>query len=454
MALYRLDEQVVRQFPKDFMFGTATAAYQIEGAADEEGRGRSIWDVFSETPGKTHNGDHGKIAIDHYHRFQDDIQLMKELGIQNYRFSFSWPRLFPQGNEQRNPLGFAFYDRLIDELIKNDIKPMATLYHWDLPAVLQDDGGWENRETAYRFATYADAIYQHFGDRIEKWITHNEPWCVSVLGNLTGEHAPGYQSAKKALTVAHHVLLSHGLAVEKFRQGGYKGEIGITLNLSPFYAQNPGTLDDVAQRNSDVFTNRWFLDPIFKGEYPTELHQILGPVEAMIHEGDLDKMSLPIDFLGINYYMPAIVAFEEDGNPLKAKNVTPRDRLTSMGWPVSGEGLRDLLLMIKNEYGSIPLYITENGAAYDDVLEGDHVHDEERIHYLYDHLVEAAAAISQGVNLKGYFVWSFIDNFEWAYGYEKRFGIVYCDYATLRRIKKDSAFWYHDLIRLHQDLQY
>ncbi len=452
MSSFDLSDEILKKLPKHFHFGTAAAAYQVEGAVNEGGRGPSIWDIFSSTPGKTRNGDTGAISVDHYHRFTEDFVLMRELNIKHYRFSIAWSRLFPMGSGLINQQGVDFYNRLLDSMLENGITPMATLYHWDLPQALQDLGGWENRDTVYRFQEYADAAFRAFGDRVKNWITHNEPWCVSVLGNLTGEHAPGFHDAQKALTVAHHVLLSHGLAVQTYRGLNQDGQIGITLNLTPVYAQTPGSDDDKAVVINDVFSNRWFLDPIFKAQYPKEMTQIIGELKNAISIDDLATIAQPIDFLGVNYYQPLVVRYDENAAPFYTENVTPQDRVTSMGWPISGDGLRDLLLRLQKDYGTCPFYITENGAAYSDQLEQGHVHDDERVHYLSDHVLAIAEAREQGVDVRGYYVWSFIDNFEWAWGYDQRFGIVYCDYATLQRYPKDSAWWYAKHISRHQNL--
>ncbi len=452
MNSFDLPDDIIKKIPKNFFFGTAAAAYQVEGAVNEGGRGPSIWDVFSSTPGKTQNGDTGAISVDHYHRFAEDFALMRELNIKHYRFSIAWPRLFPMGSGQINQQGVDFYNRLLDSMLENEITPMATLYHWDLPQALQELGGWENRDTVYRFQDYADAAFRAFGDRVKAWITHNEPWCVSVLGNLTGEHAPGFYDPQKALIVAHHVLLSHGLAVQTYRGQNQNGQIGITLNLTPVYAQTPGSDDDKAVVMNDVFSNRWFLDPIFKAQYPKEMMQIIGELPSAITTDDLATIAQPIDFLGVNYYQPLVVRYDASAAPFYTENVTPQDRVTSMGWPVSGKGLRDLLLRLQKDYGACPFYVTENGAAYPDQLDHAHVHDEDRIHYLSDHVLALAEAIEQGADVRGYYVWSFIDNFEWAWGYDRRFGIVYCDYATLQRYPKDSAWWYAKHIVRHHNI--
>ncbi len=441
----QFSDEFYRTLPKDFLWGVASAAYQIEGAVNEDGRGQSIWDVFSHTKGKTFGGDTGDLACDHYHRYPEDFRMMKQLGLKNYRLSIAWPRLLPEGHGTVNQKGLDFYDRLIEELLENGIDPSVTLYHWDLPNALQEKGGWANRDTAYRFEDYAGLIYRHFGDRVKRFITHNEPWCTAVLGHFIGEHAPGLHDEKLTALAAHHVLVSHGLAVQAYRDLNLDGEVGITLNLNPVYAASHHDKDNFAANIQDVFSNRWFLDPIFKGQYPAELEQVVGSLKELHQAEDLAIISRPIDFLGINFYSYSIVEYD-DGSPLHVKNVTPKDRVTDMGWPVLGSSLTDLLMRLKNDYGSLPLYITENGAAYVDVLEDGKVHDPDRIDYLADHFEAMAEAIRRGVDLRGYYLWTFMDNFEWAYGYSKRFGIVYTDYATQQRIPKDSALWYADVI--------
>jgi beta-glucosidase len=446
-----LTEQFYRALPPHFQWGVATAAYQIEGAHDEDGRGPSIWDTFSHTPGKVKNGDTGDIACDHYHRYRDDVALMAENGIPSYRFSISWPRILPEGQGRVEPRGLAFYDRLLDALLQAGISPLVTLYHWDLPEALQRRGGWARRETAYAFAEYADVVYRHLGDRVSQWITHNEPWCTAWLGHGTGVHAPGIASPAVALLVSHHVLLSHGLAVQAWRAQGRGGRIGITLNLNTVYAGSEAPEDRAAQAAADVFQNRWFLDPVFRGTYPESLEQLVAPwPDGVPTAADMDIIRVPIDFLGVNYYSASIVV-AADGRPVPARDVTPRTWVTDMGWPVVPEGLTDLLVRLSTEYTDRPLLITENGTAVKDVPEPDGVHDPERIRYVAAHLRAAAEAVRRGARLEGYYLWSLMDNFEWAEGYSKRFGLVYVDYPTGRRIPKDSWKWYGDVIRTFRE---
>ncbi|CAM3924808.1 GH1 family beta-glucosidase [Alicyclobacillus pomorum] len=431
------------KFPEHFLFGAATAAYQVEGAAGEDGRGPSIWDVFSHTPGKVVNGETGDVACDHYHRHREDVALMKELGIHSYRFSIAWPRLFPHGTGALNEKGLDFYQRLVEELLKHDITPMATLYHWDLPQALQDKGGWANRDTADAFAAYADTVFRRLGDKIPMFITLNEPWCSAVLGHAVGVHAPGDTDYGKALAAAHHLLLGHGKAVQAFRQSGAVGKVGLTNILSHIVPASDDPDDVAAASRMDALTNRWFLLPIFQATYPTEL-RALG-VDQFTKDGDLALMSQPIDFLGVNYYFEHRVKANPADPIIQATVLEPTGDLTAMGWGISPNGLRDVLLRIRRDYGDIPMYVTENGAAFHDVVEGDIVHDAPRISYLRRHLLAVREAMDAGVDVRGYYVWSLMDNFEWHQGYAKRFGLFYVDYPTQRRLWKDSARWYQNV---------
>jgi beta-glucosidase len=436
------------RFPDGFLWGAATAAYQIEGAVDEDGRSPSIWDTFSHTPGKVLGGDTGDVACDHYHRWQGDIGLMRELGLGAYRFSVAWPRVMPGGTGPVNERGLDWYDRLVDGLLAAGITPFVTLYHWDLPQALQDRGGWGNRATVDAFVAYAEAVARRLGDRVQHWITHNEPWVVAFLGNLMGIHAPGLQDRRLALQVAHHLLLSHGRAVPALRAAGAR-EVGITLNMAPGRPLAPGTDDDAAARRFEGFMNRWFLDPLFRGGYPEDMVALYGGPPAM-EAGDLAAIAAPTDFLGVNYYTPATVhAVPPETNPLGFAGRTPEEsvaagyEVTEMGWAVDPTGLSELLTDIWRDY-TLPgaLYITENGAAFDDRLVDGAVDDPRRIAYLHGHLAAARQVIEAGVPLRGYFAWSLLDNFEWSFGYSKRFGLVYTDYATQARIPKASARWY------------
>jgi beta-glucosidase len=436
----------VPAFPPGFRFGAATAAYQIEGAVDEDGRGPSIWDTFSHTPGMVANGDTGDVACDHYHRWREDLDLIAALGLESYRFSIAWPRVQPDGAGALNPKGVDFYRGLIEGLLERGIEPVATLYHWDLPQPLQDAGGWAARATAERFAAYAELMGEQLGDLIGHWITHNEPWVVTFLGHLEGRMAPGVRDWPTALRVAHHLMLSHGLAID----AGLPGAVGITNVLSPMRAAGPDEADRDAAVRLDGSMNRWFLDPVLRGRYPEDLlaryEERLGAPDA-IRDGDLEIMSRPIDFLGVNYYFPTRVRADADDAVLGARTVPGPPPLTAMGWEVDAGGLHDLLIRLRRDYGDVPIFITENGAAYDDPPPVDGtVEDPDRIAYLAGHLDAVAQAIGDGVDVRRYFAWSLMDNFEWAEGYSKRFGLVHVDYPTQRRTMKRSGAWYRDLV--------
>jgi beta-glucosidase len=431
-----------------FRFGAATASYQIEGAAREDGRGESIWDHFSHKPGAVVNGDTGDVACDHYHRWAADLDLMVELGLESYRFSIAWPRVQPDGRGALNPRGVAFYRRLVEGLLERGIEPVATLYHWDLPQARQEAGGWAIRDTAERFADYAAAMAVELGDVVEGWITHNEPWVVAILGHAYGRKAPGIRDWPTALTVAHHLLVSHGLAVDALR-AQVKAPVGITLNLNPM---RPLTSSDAAAAaRLDAHQNRWFLDPVLRGAYPSDLlehyEHTFGPL-PLLNPEDMDVISRPIDFLGVNYYSPTTVR-ESVESPLQAEAVTPRGHTTAMGWAVDATGLHDLLLRLRADYGDLEIWITENGAAFDDeTLVDGVVEDPSRVAFISDHLEALRRAVADGVDVRRYHAWSLLDNFEWEHGYDKRFGIVRVDYATQERIPKRSALWYRDHIRV------
>jgi beta-glucosidase len=438
--------------PPDFLWGVATASYQIEGSVTTDGRGESIWDRFSHTPGKVANGDTGDVACDHYRLYAQDVELMAGLGVQAYRFSVAWPRVLPQGSGRVNARGVAFYERLVDALLARGIKPAVTLYHWDLPEALQDKGGWANRDTAARFADYAEAVYRALGDRVALWITHNEPWVVAFLGHFTGEHAPGIRNLDTALAAAHHLLLSHGLAVDAYRSIGLAAPIGITLSLWPTVPASDREEDADAARVADGYHNRWFLDPLFRARYPQDMIEVFGRLAtpaATVRDGDLAQISRPIDFLGVNYYTRGRMRRDPSG-PLGYSPLNPADLdlpLTMIGGEIVPEGLHDLLVRLAGEYGKPPIYITENGAPFPDAPGVDgQVHDPERVEFLRRHFVAALAAREEGVDLRGFFVWSLLDNFEWALGYGPRFGIVYVDYATQQRIPKESARFLRDVI--------
>ncbi len=429
----------ILRFPDGFLWGTATASFQIEGGVDE--RGWCIWDDFCRWPGKVFEGDTGDLACDHYGHYREDVALMADLGMQAYRFSISWPRVLKSGVGEVNEPGLSFYDRLVDELLGKGITPYVTLYHWDLPWELHRMGGWPARDVAYRFADYVQVVADRLGDRVTNWITHNEPWVASFLGYWFGAHAPGWQDGSLALRTAHHLLLSHGLATPILRASNPEARVGITLNLSPVYPASDSEADRLAAQRHDGFANRWFLDPVFMGSYPQDLWELLGPLTPKITPGDMETIRQPIDFLGINYYTRTVVRADE-ANPTGATTVQPEGEYTAMDWEVFPQGLTDLLVRVEQDYHPGEIYVTENGCAYEDTLTPQgRVHDAQRTAYLRSHFAAAHQAITQGVPLKGYFVWSLLDNFEWAYGYSRRFGIVYVDFDTLRRYPKDSALF-------------
>ncbi|MFD7628390.1 GH1 family beta-glucosidase [Streptomyces sp. NPDC059851] len=445
------------RFPERFRWGTATAAYQIEGAAGEDGRTPSIWDTFSRTPGKVCNGDTGDIAADHYHRVSEDIALMRRLGVTDYRFSIAWPRVQPTGRGPAVQKGLDFYRRLTDELRRADIRPVATLYHWDLPQELEDAGGWPRRDTAYRFAEYAGLAAEGLGDRVATWTTLNEPWCSAFLGYGSGVHAPGRTSAVDSLRAAHHLNLAHGLAVRALRAAvPAAAEVSLTLNLHAVRARTDAPQDLDAARRIDAVGNRIFLDPVFHGRLPEDLIGDTAPVTdwSFVEDGDLGTAAEPIDALGINYYAPVTVAAGTSPSPSPWAGAERHVRFvpvpgphTAMDWPVDPDGLHGLLLRLRDELPGVPLVVTENGAAYEDYADpAGQVKDPERVAYLHAHLAAVHRAVEAGADVRGYFLWSLLDNFEWAYGYSKRFGIVHVDFPTQRRTFKDSAHWYADVI--------
>jgi beta-glucosidase len=441
-----MSSHITQSFPADFVWGAATASYQIEGAANEDGRGESVWDRFCATPGKVRNSDHGAIACDFYHRYREDIALMRELGLDAFRFSIAWPRILPDGRGRVNAAGLDFYDRLVDELLGNGIAPYVTLFHWDTPQALEDQGGWPARETVEAFCEFVDAVSARLGDRVGHWITHNEPWVVSWVGHGWGHHAPGRESDADALATAHHLLLSHGRAVEILRRNSPASEVGITLNLDSPYAFSDSPEDIAATRWVDGLHNRWFLDPLFRGSYPDDMAEAWAGIMPEVRDGDLQTICAPIDFLGVNNYTSPLVAADENGGRSQIVRRNDVDR-TDMGWEVVPEGLQDLLLRLHRDYEPGAIYVTENGAAYPDVRDHEgRVRDPERQAYLEAYVAGASRAIAQGVPLRGYFAWSLLDNFEWAWGYWKRFGLVYVDYATLERVPKGSFYWYRDFI--------
>jgi beta-glucosidase len=446
-------------FPEDFLWGTATAAYQIEGAVNEDGRGPSIWDTFSHTPGKISDGSTGDVADDHYHRYPEDVAIMAGLGMNAYRFSIAWPRIFPTGSGPRNQPGVDFYRRLADALLERGITPWATLYHWDLPQPLEDAGGWLNRDTAERFRDYAAATQQALGDLITHWITLNEPWCSAFLGYATGVHAPGKTLGAEAMHAAHYLLLGHGLAIQAMREGP-AGTLGITVNLSSVRAAGDADQDQEAARRMDGLANRLFLDPLLLGRYPDDVLTNAGVAE-WFHQraADLEIISTPIDFVGVNYYTRSTVAGPEDGvfhpptiisaeGSPDIREIDTGAPRTHMDWEIHPDGLIDVVRMVSDRAPQLPVYITENGAAYPDEVTADgRVEDEDRRHFYELHLDATRQAIERGLPLRGYFAWSLLDNFEWAFGYSRRFGIVYVDYESQQRIVKRSGHWFREWLQ-------
>lgn len=457
-----------RRFPDGFAWGAATAAYQIEGGAGEDGRGRSIWDTFSHTPGKTLNGDTGDVACDHYHRWAEDLGHLAELGLDAYRFSISWPRVQPGGRGRLNRAGVDFYSHLVDGLLERGVKPVVTLYHWDLPQELEDAGGWPARDTAARFADYAEHLARELGDRIHQWTTLNEPWCTAYLGYAAGVHAPGRTDPAAALAAVHHLNLAHGLAVRAIRSVLPDAPVSVTLNL---HVTRPADSDSDADRDAvrqiDAQANRAFLGPMLDGAYPDDLFADTATITdwSFVRDGDLAAAQAPLDVLGVNYYSTQLVrrwdgAGERSaadghapglGSPWVAADdvefVTPPGPYTAMGWNIDPSGMTELLDRLSRTYPQLPLMITENGAAFDDQVSDDGtVHDPRRVGYLHDHIAAVGAALDAGADVRGYFAWSLLDNFEWSYGYDRRFGLLYVDYPTQKRIWKDSAHWYRDLV--------
>jgi beta-glucosidase len=443
------------QFPPGFLWGTATSSYQIEGAWDADGKGESIWDRFSHTPGKVKQDETGDTACDHYRRYADDVALMQSLGLKLYRFSISWPRVLPAGRGVVNPAGLDFYSRLVDALLEAGIAPMPTLYHWDLPQALQDEGGWEVRSTAEAFVEYADAVSRHLGDRVTRWCTHNESSVVAWVGNLYGFHAPGKQDLHAAVRVSHHVLLSHGLAVPVLRANSPGSEVGIAVNINHNVAGSPSAMDTEALRRMDGMWTRWFMDPLFGKGYPEDIvadfNAAGGLPDGMgfVADGDLEKISTPLDFLGLNYYNRTMMRVDDPKNDPQTVFQAPKPgpAWTEMDWESYPEGLYQVLHRVHREYTPPKIYITENGASFSTGPdEAGVVRDSQRQYYLQAHFAAAHKAIAEGVPLAGYCVWSFLDNFEWAEGYRQRFGIVWVDFETLERTLKQSAHWYRTVI--------
>jgi beta-glucosidase len=458
-------------FPRDFVFGAATASYQVEGAVSEGNRGESIWDEFCRRADAIKGADTGEVTCDHYHRYRQDVAVMRELGLQAYRFSLAWPRVIPDGEGPVNPLGLDFYSRLVDELLGAGIRPFATLFHWDLPLELQRRyGGFSDRRCIDAYLRYVEEAVTVLGDRVKDWITFNEPWVYAVLGHLLGVHAPGLRKPRVAFRVAHHQLVAHGRAVDRIRAICPGARVGITLNLAPVYGVDDSSVTARAVEMADQSLNRFFLDALFRGRYPERFWRCLSFLRPPVHPGDMETIATPIDLLGVNNYTRHVARrsyrhppffFDMDGaNPPEREYFGPDGReYTAMGWEVYPQGLYELLMRVKNEYGNVPVYITENGAAFTDEISGGdvadssgagpagaRVEDPRRVAYLNAYLRSAHQAVVEGCDLRGYFVWSFTDNFEWAQGYSKRFGIVYLDYPTQRRIVKASGRWYAGVI--------
>jgi len=432
-----------RLFPRDFVWGAATSAFQVEGAAQVDGKGPSIWDDFCRVPGAIADGSNADVACDHYNRLDTDLDLIAHLGVHAYRFSISWPRVQPLGAGAANEGGLAFYDRLVDGLLERNIRPYATLYHWDLPAELQRrDGGWLARDTADRFADYARLVADRLGDRVVSFATHNEPWVTAVLGHERGVFAPGVKNRRVAYQVSHHLLVSHGLASQAIRSTRSRADVGIVLNMSPVYPETDSPVDAAHAKLEDGRLVRWYMDALFKSGYPADVLKYLGNDAPVMQPGDNELIAQPCDFLGVNYYHPTV-----SGSVNPASPASSGAAVTDMGWEVAPQGLAELLLRLHHDYDLPPVLITENGAAYQDELIGGRVEDEQRRQYIESHLVALADVIRRGVDVNGYFVWSLMDNFEWAEGYRKRFGIVHVDYKTLQRTLKSSALWYQALLR-------
>jgi len=432
---------LARRFPADFVWGVATSAFQIEGAAHEDGKGESIWDRFCRVPGAIADASNGDVACDHVHRLDADLDLIASLGVDLYRFSVSWPRVQPLGHGAWNEKGLAFYDRLVDGLLARGLQPHLTLNHWDLPQALQDSGGWATRDTVWRFIDYARGMQQRLGDRLAAITTHNEPWVIAVLGHEQGIFAPGLKSRATAAQVAHHLLLSHGLAVQALRADSAKAKLGIVLNLAPAVPATVTPEDRAQAQLDDARGRRWYTDPLFKGSYPQEVLDELGADAPHVEPGDMAHIATPIDYLGVNYYSRVV---SSAGKPFDIK--TGGLPLTEMGWEVYPQGLTELLQTLHDDYTLPAVYITENGGAFKEQVDDARVHDPERVHYLQTHIAAVADAMQVGVPMAGYMVWSLMDNFEWSSGYAKRFGIVHVDYATQQRRLKDSAHWYRDFV--------
>ncbi|MEX0786922.1 MAG: GH1 family beta-glucosidase [Dehalococcoidia bacterium] len=434
-------------FPPDFLWGCATASYQIEGAWDEDGKGESIWDRFSHTDGKVRDGDTGDVACDHYHRFKDDVALMKELGLKSYRFSISWPRCFPDGKSKPNPKGIDFYNKLVDELLAAGITPFPTLYHWDLPQALQDAGGWANRDTAKRFEEYAFNMADKLGDRVKNWVIFNEPLSFTILGYLVGIHAPGIRDAATAMRTTHIVNLAQGMAARSMRETGKVDGLGSAFSMQGAYPASKSKDDQEAAERFFRFRNLWFLDPIQHGRYPEAYVNGVDLDRLGVEPGDMEACKAPLDFIGINLYTRSVVAHDPNDPNIGAREVAVENaERTDFGWEVYPEAIHDVIMRIWNDY-QLPIYITENGAGYGDAPDKHGVVDDQRrISFLQRYIAQVARAIEEGADVRGYELWSLMDNFEWSLGYSQRFGIVYVDYPTQQRTIKQSGYWYRDVI--------
>lgn len=452
-----MNEPIATTFPQQFLWGAATASYQIEGAARAGGRGVSVWDTFSHTEGKVANHHNGDVACDHYHHVERDVAMMADLGLQSYRFSIAWSRIMPDGRGAVNAEGLAFYQRLVDLLLDHDIRPCPTLFHWDLPQALEDIGGFRNRDTVSWFGDYAALMARELGDRVSMWSTFNEPWCYAYLGHASGQHAPGLTDPQAAVTVAHHELLAHGLALKAMRAERDSLQLGIVINPSNIVSEGAPPAPERQLQLIDAIHNRWWFDATLRGEYPADLLESYGSLADAVQPGDLETIAQPLDWIGVNYYFDILVrgldADEAATRMLAYPTVAgvteaaERDVHTDMGWPITPAGFTALLLRLHNDYPNMPpIYITENGAAYDDPVVDGRCADPRRIEYLDQHLRALRAAMDAGVDVRGYYQWSLMDNFEWALGYDKRFGLVHVDFETLERTPRDSAFWYRDVI--------
>ncbi len=435
-------------FPANFVWGVATSAFQIEGAASLDGKGLSNWDTFCRRPGAIADASNGDIACDHYHRWASDLDIVQNLGVDAYRFSVSWPRVQPAGSGAWNSAGLGFYDRLVDGMLARGLAPYLTLHHWDLPQALQDQGGWAKRDTVYRFVDYAQGVARRLGDRVASISTHNEPWVMATLGYETGIFAPGIQDRRQAMQAAHHLLLSHGLATQALRAAGCRSPLGIVLNLSPVQPATAAPADTAQAQLEDGRLLRWYMDPLFHGRYPQDIVDFLGADAPQVHAGDLAAIAQPMDFLGLNYYSRAVVSAQGAWD-VKQSGLA----LTDMGWEIYPQGLTELLLRLHRDYRVPPLFVTENGGAFKDTLQDGRIQDSARTAYIAAHIAAVGEAMRQGVPMAGYMVWSLMDNFEWASGYAKRFGIVHVDYATQQRTLKDSALWYRKFLQTQRELR-